>query len=484
MIKVLWCACVALALFHLPAQAQDSLLRKEIEQEATTLRIVYHVPGISVAVVKDDRVILCEGFGVANVERKIPFDTNTVGRLASATKFFTSLGMLTAAQKGIIDLDAPLKTYLENLPATWEDIPLWRLLNLTSGIPGTEKTPFDNMPDAEQRKVSEHALFDLLTPLALDSGWHYRQTGYMTAAMIIGDKTGTSWPQFLQDQVLTPAGMINTAHNDVAVYPPDLVPKNYVYGDDGKFVNAPFFFPLVLATGAGYNTTAADMARLFLAINHGKVLSPPLIEQQEFDRGRMYLLGDSNFYSIASEIKKFGPYLTIGHSGGPDIANIRYVPGRKIGVAVLANRNTTGICEMLTNRILKRMLLDSAFGEQPKPIGFVVRMYAPRQSDDQLLDTYQRFKTKGLCTFDNEEDDLNGAGYEFLNQHDYTTALRIFRLIVHEHPSSANAYDSLGEACLKGGDKKGALENYKKSLALNPGNDTAKKVIAQLTSHP
>jgi CubicO group peptidase (beta-lactamase class C family) len=482
---------IGLLLFHTSAKAQDNpalnSLGREIEAEAKSLQKILNVPGLSVVVVEGDHVILCKGFGLSNIEKNIPFDSHTPARLASATKFFTSIGVLSEVNKGIIDLNAPLKTYLNDVPATWENIPLYMLLNLTSGIPGTEKTSFDQMVEAQQRKVNEHDLYELLNKLPLESKpgekWDYRQTGYMIVAMIISQRTGKTWPEILEETMLTPAGMENTGHNDLTAYPADLVPKNYVYNNKGQLINSPMFFPAVLATGAGYNTSAADLAKLFLAINQGRVLSSELISKYEFDKTWMYPLGPEQYYSIASEIKTFGPYLTIGHSGGPDLANIRYSPDRKIGIAVLANRNTTGISEDLTNRILKRMLQDSAFSKQSQPVSYAVMAIVKKSSYNNLLGFYDRAKTDKKYSFKDAESSLNSRAYELMNSHRLDDALKVFRLIVHEYPNSANAYDSLGEAYLANGNKDLALLNYKKSLRLNPANDNAEKIIDSLETH-
>jgi len=462
-------------------------LGREIESEIRSLQKTLNVPGLSVAVVQGDRIIICKGFGVANIEKNIPFDSHTPVRLASATKFFTSIGVLAEVNKGIIDLNAPLKNYLSDVPVAWADIPLYMLLNLTSGIPGTEKTPFDQMPDDSQRKISERDLYEWLNKLPLDSKpgekWAYRQTGYMMVAMIISQRTGKPWQEILKEVMIVPAGMKNTGHNDLTEYPPALVPKNYVYNNEGQLVNLPMFFPVVLATGGGYNTSAADLANLFIAINRGRVLSPELIGKYEFNKTWMYPLGPGQYYSIASEVKSFGPYLTIGHSGGPDLANIRYSPDKKIGVAVFANRNTTGISEELTNRILKRMLQDSAFSKQSRPISYAVTEMAPKSSYEALVSFYERAKTNKKYTFKDAESSLNDAAYGLKNRHRLADALKIFRLIVHEYPESANAYDSLGEAYLANGNKDLALVNYKKSLTLNPANDNAKKIVENLEAH-
>ena len=59
-------------------------------------------------------------------------------------------------------------------------------------------------------------------------------------------------------------------------------------------------------------------------------------------------------------------------------------------------------------------------------------------------------------------------------------AIRVFKLALDIYPESANLFDSLGEACMKSGDKKNSILNYEKSLKLNPGNENAKKMVENL----
>src|SRR6202012_2757309 len=109
-----------------------------------------------------------------------------------------------------------------------------------------------------------------------------QQTGFALVAMILEDKTGKPWTELMKTYVTDPAGMESTFHNDEMVYPPGHDPKSYSY-DKGKLVSTPFFFPLVLGTGAGFNTTASDAARLFLALNAGKIVSAETIKKEVFD---------------------------------------------------------------------------------------------------------------------------------------------------------------------------------------------------------
>jgi Tetratricopeptide repeat len=82
--------------------------------------------------------------------------------------------------------------------------------------------------------------------------------------------------------------------------------------------------------------------------------------------------------------------------------------------------------------------------------------------------------------YTNIENDLNRLGYELIRQQDLEAAIKIFRLNVESYPQSANAYDSLGEAYMNLGDTSLAIENYKKSLELNPNNTGATEAIRKL----
>ena len=87
-----------------------------------------------------------------------------------------------------------------------------------------------------------------------------------------------------------------------------------------------------------------------------------------------------------------------------------------------------------------------------------------------------------LVHFSHSEDDLNNWGYALLNK-DVTAAVEVFKLNTMLHPESANAFDSLGEAYIKAGNTQMAIENYRRSLALNPKNTNAVKMLKQISNN-
>ncbi|TFG76455.1 MAG: MBL fold metallo-hydrolase [Chrysiogenales bacterium] len=82
--------------------------------------------------------------------------------------------------------------------------------------------------------------------------------------------------------------------------------------------------------------------------------------------------------------------------------------------------------------------------------------------------------------YDFSERSLNQLGYRFLNQDDSPAAIELFQFIVELYPASANAYDSLGEACMAAGKKELAVRNYEKSLELDANNQNAKDMLQRL----
>jgi hypothetical protein len=97
---------------------------------------------------------------------------------------------------------------------------------------------------------------------------------------------------------------------------------------------------------------------------------------------------------------------------------------------------------------------------------------------------YRELKTSAAAPMYNfDEDQLNGLGYQLINQKKFGDAIRIFQLNVEAYPLSSNVYDSLGEAYMDAGDKAEAIANYRKSLELNPKNTNGVSMLRKLEAH-
>lgn len=103
--------------------------------------------------------------------------------------------------------------------------------------------------------------------------------------------------------------------------------------------------------------------------------------------------------------------------------------------------------------------------------------------DDEAVKQYHELKASATTTYNFDEGELNGLGYQLIATKKFKDAIRIFQLNVEAYPQSSNVYDSLGEAYMDNGDRDLAIANYRKSLELNPKNGNGAKMLAKLKAH-
>jgi CubicO group peptidase (beta-lactamase class C family) len=107
---------VLLLLIVAPVVAQadktDDFVRGELKRQ--------NIPGLSLAVVKDGKIIKADGYGVANIKLKTPATPETVYKICSVSKQFIATGIMLLVQQGRLSLDDPVSKYLEGTPATWQ----------------------------------------------------------------------------------------------------------------------------------------------------------------------------------------------------------------------------------------------------------------------------------------------------------------------------------------------------------------------------
>jgi tetratricopeptide (TPR) repeat protein len=119
-----------------------------------------------------------------------------------------------------------------------------------------------------------------------------------------------------------------------------------------------------------------------------------------------------------------------------------------------------------------------AYGYEQPELMKALQAELQKSGFTQIPETLNQLKTK-YAKVQLSENDLNAFGYSLMRKHKNLEAIEIFKLNTQLFPQSWNVYDSLGEAYFNIGNKKMAIQNYKKSLELNPNNNYAKKVIAE-----
>src|SRR5213078_1154481 len=103
------------------------------------------IPGLSLAVVKDGKLLLTRGFGLADVENNVSATPETVYQIQSITKMFVASSMMMLQREGKLSLDDELSKYLDGVPESWKGITIRRILTHTSGIKDYINEPFASL---------------------------------------------------------------------------------------------------------------------------------------------------------------------------------------------------------------------------------------------------------------------------------------------------------------------------------------------------
>ncbi len=169
------------------------------------------VPGASVIIIKDGKILYQKAYGLANVEAQIPSTTKTNYRIASMTKQFTAMAIMILADRKRLALDDLLTKFFPDFPQYGKSITLRHLLNHTSGLPDY----FDLIPADMKAPLKDKDVLELLkrqdhNEFAPGSKFHYCNAGYVLLSLIVEKVSASTFPAFLKKNIFNPLGMKHT----------------------------------------------------------------------------------------------------------------------------------------------------------------------------------------------------------------------------------------------------------------------------------
>jgi D-alanyl-D-alanine carboxypeptidase len=309
-----------------PAAHADS-----IDDYVTAQMEKQHIPGLSLAVIKEGKVVKAKGYGWANVETKTPATTETVYKIASVSKQFIASGIMVLAQDGKLAVDDKVSKYLRGTPEIWKEITIRHLLTHTSGIP-REAPGFDPMkvqPDADVIKTS----YPLPLRFAPGEKWEYCNVGYFALAEIIYKVSGKPWGEFLAQRVFTPAGMTATRTTTSS----EIVSNRAGgYTWTGSTLKNAENYLAVRPSGA-FLSTVADLAKWDTALTTGSALSRSSLDQMWTP---VMLKSDKTHpYGFGWSLDAYRGHKHFHHGGSlPGFrSEFARFPGDKLTVIVLTN---------------------------------------------------------------------------------------------------------------------------------------------------
>jgi CubicO group peptidase (beta-lactamase class C family) len=329
-----------------PSARADAWIREQMAAKK--------IPGMSVAVVQDGKVLFQRAYGLANVELNVPATTETKFIIASTTKAWAATGIMMLVEQGKIRLDQPVGELVPGLPASWQSVPVWRLMSHTSGLPDVMLSP--NTGEMISHNRDSALMLAGAKPLdfAVGAQWSYNQTNYTLLGIIIDRVTGTPFMTWILDHIAKPLGLQSPIFGDQRAVVPGrasqytrwaLSPTAQPTPLDSIRATGMYQYDSWLHLAAGLNTTAGDLARFGDAVRAGRLIKPALRDSMwtavTLSDGKVFRFGGTTGFGLGWQVDDDPAGKVVGMDGGA-AASLKVYPARKLTVAVLTNLQGSG----------------------------------------------------------------------------------------------------------------------------------------------
>lgn len=353
------------------SQISESQLDNLVEKTLTT----FNVPGIAVAIVKDGKIVLSKGYGVTNITTKQKVDGNTLFGIASNSKSFTAAALAILVDEGKINWDDKVINYLPEFKMyndyVTNEFTIRDLLTHKSGL-GLGAGDLMIWPDGHNFTPKDIVKnIQYLKPVsAFRTKYDYDNLLYVIAGEVIEKVSGKSWCDFVEERLMKPIGMNNSAaswsrlkdtSNTIVPHVPT----------DGKLEIIPRYENHIFDAAAGLYANTNELSNwLIVQMNKGKYGN----NQQLFSEKQhkemwtpQTLLPNRNSYPYKSNFRTYGlgwqltdlnGHLMVSHTGGLDgiVTQTIMIPELQLGVIVLTNQQNGAAFFAVSNTIIDSYL--------------------------------------------------------------------------------------------------------------------------------
>jgi CubicO group peptidase (beta-lactamase class C family) len=456
---------------------------------------VFKVPGLSVAVIDNYQIAWAKGFGVTESGGSTPVTTKTLFQAGSISKPVAAVGAMWLVEHRKLSLDEDvnkkLKTWKvpENEFTKDQKVTLRRLMSHSAGLtvhgfPGYAVS--EPRPTLVQIFNGEKPANT--APIRVDfvpgTKMRYSGGGVTIEQQLLIDITGEPFPQFMEHTVLSKIGMTDSTYDQPLPAARAALTATGTRGGGQSVEGRWHIYPEMAA--AGLWTTPTDLAKFAVEIalsKQGKanhVLSQKSV--QEMLAPQIKAEGGDGSVGLAFFLGMENSPDAFGHNGadeGFQALLVMFADSGK-GIAIMGNSDAFfHVAPYVENAVRRARGWKGA--ADPNSAGDAISLARALKGTDAALDAYARLKQGTIPGYGKtDENTLNQLGYNLLFEKKIDDAVKVFQLNVQEYPKHWNCYDSLGEAYMVAGQKELAIQNYEKSMELNPDNKNGAEMLKKL----
>lgn len=368
--RIRWTAIFLLLPLLVLAQAD----LKKLDAYFNKAQKEWEVPGMAIAIVKNDKIVFARGYGVRELGKPEMVDEHTLFAIASNSKSFTSAALAQLVDEKKLSWDDPVQKYLPSFSvfdaSTSADVRVRDLLSHRVGLGSYSGDLVWYGTPYSRGEVVRRARF-LKRAYPFRSGYGYSNLMFIAAGEVLHTVSGKPWEEVVRERFFVPLGMTNTVTSIS-----DLKNKTNVatpHGEsEGKIMTFPWYNWDVMGAAGAIISSVTDMAQwLRVHGNHGVYNGKRIFSERQsrfmwtphnsffLDSTAHARMPERNFsgYGLGWGLMDYRGRLVAGHSGGYDgmFSRMAVVPDEKLGIVILTN-SMTGITTPLVNKVLDAYL--------------------------------------------------------------------------------------------------------------------------------
>lgn len=339
-----------------------------LEQQLEQAREEGHVPGMAIAIVKDDQLIYAHGFGVSDIEQGTPVSPQTTFAIGSSTKAFSSALAAMMVDEGKLAWDDPISKHLPELELQidapeGEQATVRDLLSHRSGFARMGVLWAANTVGREE--VLRYA--SKAKPVApFRAEFHYNNVTYMAGAMAAARAAGSSWEELVQARLLEPLGMSHSSVDYASAQADPNYSKGYTWREDlGEFELAPMRQIDLIGPAGSINSSVLDMANwLRFQLAEGEFEGQRLVSAEALAETRtkqIEVAPGSVDYGMGWMLREWEGRTVVEHGGNIDgfAASVALLPEEQLGMVLLTNVGFTPLQGTAMTEVWEALLTDA-----------------------------------------------------------------------------------------------------------------------------
>jgi CubicO group peptidase (beta-lactamase class C family) len=346
-------------------QARLDRLVAKLENE----RQANHIPGMALAVVIDDRVVLAQGFGLADIENGTPATADTSFAIGSSTKAFTATAIGMLMDDGLMDWDDPATKFLPYLDLKIKSddpdaaVLIRDLLSHRTGFPRLGiLTANGEVPREEVLRTMPGG-----EPLAgFRDQFYYCNEMYLAAGVAAGKAAGSDWDSLIENRILTPLGMTRSNTSYAAAQADPQLAKGYIWQEALEdWENLPMISVDNIGPAGSINSNVLDMAQwLRFQLGGGVYDGQRLLSEAQLRETwtRQTDIVPSVGYGLGWMLQEWEGQPVVEHGGNVDgfSATVAMLPESNLGFVLLSNTTVSPLQQTSLTIVWEALLGETA----------------------------------------------------------------------------------------------------------------------------